>query len=115
MRTQKARTGPVRAAEGRMPAPSTAVSRISRGGGFDRVPQVVVDRAGLQVVLGHPERLLDLDSRWQAPMTNSAVTVESAVTPWRLVTHRLSDELHRGLAGDCLLDVGDLLVTATPG
>ena len=27
--------------------------------GFDRVAGAVIDRAGLQVVLGHPERLLD--------------------------------------------------------
>jgi hypothetical protein len=29
--------------------------------GFDAVPLVVVDRPGLQVVLGHPQGLFDLE------------------------------------------------------
>jgi hypothetical protein len=32
--------------------------------GLDRVAEMVVDRAGLQVVLGHPELLSISNSRW---------------------------------------------------
>jgi hypothetical protein len=50
-------------------------SEHDREVGLDRVPVVVVvDRPGLQVVFGHPERLSISKSRWQAPITKSAVT-----------------------------------------
>jgi hypothetical protein len=41
---------------------------------LDQVAKVMVDRPGRQVALGQAKGPLDLEQRWQAPITVSAVT-----------------------------------------